>query len=64
MTQILQYRTDLFPHYSRLIAILNHYMPDIGSDIVATVSDRTFPCARIGLTMWIAGRQVPVPSTE
>ncbi|KAI0071735.1 transcription factor [Panus rudis PR-1116 ss-1] len=27
-------RTDLLPHYSRLVAILNRYMPDIGTDLV------------------------------
>ncbi|TFK84735.1 transcription factor [Polyporus arcularius HHB13444] len=39
MTQIPKNRTDLLPHYSRLIAILNRYMPDIGTDIVAALDD-------------------------
>ncbi|RPD73709.1 transcription factor [Lentinus tigrinus ALCF2SS1-7] len=39
MTQIPKNRTDLLPHYSRLIAILNRYMPDIGNDIVAALDD-------------------------
>ncbi|KAI0688727.1 transcription factor [Cerioporus squamosus] len=39
MTQVPKNRTDLLPHYSRLIAILNPYMPDIGSDIVAALDD-------------------------
>lgn len=38
-------RTDLLPHYSRLVATLNRYMPDIGSELVSLVSgiwkDRT-----------------------
>ena len=37
MTQIPKNRSDLLPHYSRLIAILNRYMPDVGSEIVAAV---------------------------
>ena len=31
-------RTDLLPHYSRLVATLNKYMPAIGADLVAAVS--------------------------
>ena len=38
MTQAPKNRTDLLPHYSRLIATLNKYMPDIGSEVVAFVS--------------------------
>ena len=37
MSQIPKNRTDLLPHYARLIAILNRYMPDIGSEVVASV---------------------------
>lgn len=40
MSQVPKGRTDLLPHYSRFIAILNKYMPDIGSDVVAVVSIR------------------------
>ena len=40
MSQIPKSRTDLLPHYSRFIAILNRYMPDVGSEIVAMVSSR------------------------
>ncbi|KAI0633799.1 ARM repeat-containing protein [Trametes polyzona] len=39
MGQIPKSRTDLLPHYSRLIAILNRYMPDIGADIVAMLDE-------------------------
>ncbi|KAI9059126.1 ARM repeat-containing protein [Trametes sanguinea] len=39
MSQIPKSRTDLLPHYSRLIAILNRYMPDIGTDIVAMLDE-------------------------
>jgi regulator of nonsense transcripts 2 len=39
MTQVSKNRIDLLPHYSRLIATLNKYMPDIGTEIVAFVSD-------------------------
>ena len=38
MSQVPKNRTDLLPHYSRLIATLNKYMPDIGTEVVATVS--------------------------
>lgn len=39
MGQIPKSRTDLLPHYSRLLATLNKYMPDIGTDIVAVLDD-------------------------
>ncbi|CAL1708255.1 unnamed protein product [Somion occarium] len=32
-------RTDLLPHYSRLVAILNKYMPDIGVDLVNVLDE-------------------------
>jgi len=38
MTQVSKNRTDLLPHYSRLIATLNKYMPDIGAEVIAFVS--------------------------
>lgn len=31
-------RTDLLPHYARLVAMLNKYMSDIGTELVASVS--------------------------
>ena len=37
MSQVPKNRTDLLPHYSRFIATLNKYMPDIGTEIVALV---------------------------
>lgn len=46
MTQIPKSRTDLLPHYSRLIATLNKYMLDIGRDVVDLVRP---------LSMYIAG---------
>ncbi|KAI0744950.1 ARM repeat-containing protein [Earliella scabrosa] len=39
MSQIPKNRTDLLPHYARLIAILNRYMPDIGSEVVASLDE-------------------------
>ncbi|KAI0779890.1 ARM repeat-containing protein [Fomes fomentarius] len=39
MGQVPKNRKDLLPHYSRLIAVLNRYMPDIGSDIVASLDE-------------------------
>ncbi|KAI9510115.1 ARM repeat-containing protein [Russula earlei] len=39
LTQIPKTRTDLLPHYSRLVATLNKYMPDVGSDLVATLDE-------------------------
>ncbi|KAH9832305.1 ARM repeat-containing protein [Rhodofomes roseus] len=39
MTQIPKSRIDLLPHYSRLIATLNKYMPDIGQDVVAFLDE-------------------------
>ena len=30
-------RTDVLPHYSRLVATLSKYMPDIGTELVAAV---------------------------
>ncbi|KAJ3515037.1 hypothetical protein NMY22_g14554 [Coprinellus aureogranulatus] len=39
MVQVPKNRVDLLPHYSRLIGILNAYMPDIGSDLVAALDD-------------------------
>ena len=38
MSQIPKNRADVLPHYSRLIATLNKYMPDIGTEIVSIVS--------------------------
>ncbi|KAG9316714.1 ARM repeat-containing protein [Chiua virens] len=32
-------RTDLLSHYSRLVATLNRYMPDIGSELVAFLDE-------------------------
>ncbi|PFH51566.1 hypothetical protein AMATHDRAFT_74915 [Amanita thiersii Skay4041] len=32
--QVPKNRIDLLPHYSRLVATLNKYMPDIGTDLV------------------------------
>lgn len=43
MTQVPKTRLDLLPHYSRLIATLNRYMPDIGTEVVAHVCHLTAP---------------------
>ncbi|KAJ7217953.1 transcription factor [Mycena pura] len=37
--QVPKNRTDLIPHYSRLVATLNKYMPDIGTDLVAILDE-------------------------
>lgn len=36
--QVPKNRTDLLPHYSRLVATLNRYMPDIGVELISIVS--------------------------
>ena len=38
LSQVPKNRIDLLPHYSRFVATLNKYMPDLGVDIVAVVS--------------------------
>ncbi|KAJ7346726.1 transcription factor [Mycena albidolilacea] len=37
--QVPKNRTDLLPHYARLVATLNKYMPDIGTDVVAILDE-------------------------
>lgn len=37
--QVPKNRTDLLPHYSRLVATLNPYMPDVGTDLVAILDE-------------------------
>ncbi|KAJ4483312.1 transcription factor [Lentinula aciculospora] len=37
--QVPKNRTDLLPHYSRLVAILNPYMPDIGTELVSILDE-------------------------
>ncbi|KAJ7497393.1 ARM repeat-containing protein, partial [Mycena latifolia] len=37
--QVPKNRTDLLPHYSRLVATLNKYMPDVGTDLVAVLDE-------------------------
>ncbi|KAJ7076399.1 armadillo-type protein [Mycena belliarum] len=37
--QVPKNRTDLLPHYSRFIATLNKYMPDLGTDLVAVLDE-------------------------
>ncbi|KAI0930686.1 hypothetical protein AcV5_007335 [Taiwanofungus camphoratus] len=39
MSQAPKSRTDLLPHYSRLIATLNRYMPDIGNEIISILDE-------------------------
>lgn len=51
MTQVPRNRVDLLPHYSRLIGILNPYMPDIGTELVAAVSALPFHPYNSTLTM-------------
>ena len=64
MSQIPKNRTDLLPHYSRLIAILNQYMPDVGTEIVASVS-AVLSYVSTRLTGYcLAGRGVPLPAAQ
>ncbi|KDQ21888.1 hypothetical protein BOTBODRAFT_50425 [Botryobasidium botryosum FD-172 SS1] len=37
--QVPKSRTDLLPHYARLVAILNPYMPDVGAGLISTLED-------------------------
>ncbi|KAK1225711.1 mRNA decay protein [Marasmius sp. AFHP31] len=39
LAQVPKNRTDLLPHYSRLVATLNKYMPDIGTELVGILDD-------------------------
>ncbi|KAI0293362.1 ARM repeat-containing protein [Multifurca ochricompacta] len=39
LTQVPKTRTDLLPHYSRLVATINRYMPDIGVELVAALDE-------------------------
>ncbi|KAG6886162.1 hypothetical protein C0993_000680 [Termitomyces sp. T159_Od127] len=39
LAQVPKSRTDLLPHYSRLVATLNKYMPDVGTDLVAILNE-------------------------
>ncbi|GLB37513.1 putative up-frameshift suppressor 2 [Lyophyllum shimeji] len=39
LAQVPKNRTDLLPHYSRLVATLNKYMPDIGAELVAILDE-------------------------
>ncbi|KAH8119395.1 transcription factor [Phellopilus nigrolimitatus] len=39
LTQVPKNRVDLLPHYSRFVATLNKYMPDIGAELVAFLED-------------------------
>jgi len=38
LSSVPKNRTDLLPHYGRLVATLNPYMPDVGKELVASVS--------------------------
>ncbi|KII92060.1 hypothetical protein PLICRDRAFT_50491 [Plicaturopsis crispa FD-325 SS-3] len=37
--QVPKNRTDLLPHYSRFVATLNRYMPDIGNELVSLLDE-------------------------
>ncbi|KAI6032951.1 ARM repeat-containing protein [Pisolithus orientalis] len=39
LSNVPKNRTDLLPHYSRLVATLDKYMPDIGSEVVASLEE-------------------------
>ncbi|KAF8843012.1 ARM repeat-containing protein [Paxillus ammoniavirescens] len=39
LTTVPKNRSDLLPHYSRLVATLSNYMPDIGSELVASLDE-------------------------
>lgn len=37
--QVPKNRTDLLMYYSRLVATLNKYMPDVGADMIAVLDE-------------------------
>ncbi|KZW00324.1 ARM repeat-containing protein [Exidia glandulosa HHB12029] len=39
LTGVPKSRTDLLPHYGRLVATLNPYMPDVGKELVANLEE-------------------------
>ncbi|EPQ57610.1 ARM repeat-containing protein [Gloeophyllum trabeum ATCC 11539] len=39
LSQVPKNRTELLPHYSRLVATLNRYMPDVGTELVAILDE-------------------------
>ncbi|KIJ67888.1 hypothetical protein HYDPIDRAFT_147949 [Hydnomerulius pinastri MD-312] len=39
LTTVPKNRTDLLPHYSRLVATLSKYMPDVGSELVTSLDE-------------------------
>ncbi|THH26707.1 hypothetical protein EUX98_g7481 [Antrodiella citrinella] len=39
MSQTPKNRIDLLPHYSRLVAILERYLPDVGSELVSVLDE-------------------------
>lgn len=39
LAQVPKNRTDLIPYYSRLVATLNRYMPDIGAQLVSILDE-------------------------
>ncbi|KAH0589011.1 Nonsense-mediated mRNA decay protein 2 [Termitomyces sp. J132] len=39
LAQVPKNRTDLLPHYSRLVATLNKYMPDVGTELIAILDE-------------------------
>lgn len=39
LSQVPKNRTDVLPHYSRLVATLNKYMPDVGADLIAALDE-------------------------
>lgn len=39
LSNVPKNRTDLLPHYSRLVATLDKYMPDVGSDLVTSLEE-------------------------
>ncbi|TRM69332.1 transcription factor [Schizophyllum amplum] len=39
LSQVPKNRTDLLPHYSRLVATLNKYMPDVGTELVSILDE-------------------------
>ncbi|KAL5485215.1 NMD2 [Sanghuangporus weigelae] len=39
LTQVPKYRLDLLPHYSRLVATLNKYMPDVTAELIISLEE-------------------------
>ncbi|KAE8260849.1 hypothetical protein A4X13_0g100 [Tilletia indica] len=56
LSQMYKNRSDLPPYYARLVALLNKYMPDIGSGVVAWLNDEFRVIHKRRLSEWTEKR--------